>query len=433
MANIIDMLTWGHQTLLVVDASPGAGGGTAAEVGSIATWDNAGSGQLYLKTGAADTAWTQISTITLSGIVNNGEINRLAVYSTTGPANTLDDQLTFSGFLLDVIVGSHTLTANRTYTIPDVGANASFVMTEGIQTINGNKTFGNNVVIAGNLTVNGTLTWINTTNLEVTDKLIRLNKNGAANSGHDSGFEIEENNIVTAYFKTENSTPTSDAWALKAPDSEELTFDLSALTVNRTITFQNRNGYVALQTAAALTQGSVTFIDSNLRLAEDNANFFWDSTNNRLGIGTNAPAVSLHVAGSTRISGSGSTIRHLADADFEMRQATVNTTDATLTTAQTIAIPTNSAVMITAHIVGRRTGGTAGNPQDSAVYIRTARFKNVAGTVTIHNLQSDYTSEDVNQWNATLQVSGTNALVLVQGQTNYNVTWEVHTHIMIVD
>jgi hypothetical protein len=37
---------------------------------------------------------------------------------------------------------TYTTNTARTYTIPDAGANANFVMTEGAQTINGNKTFG---------------------------------------------------------------------------------------------------------------------------------------------------------------------------------------------------------------------------------------------------------------------------------------------------
>jgi hypothetical protein len=123
----------------------------------------------------------------------------------------------------------------------------------------------------------------------------------------------------------------------------------------------------------------------------------------------------------------------LSEADFEMRQATVSTTDGTITTAQTIAIPTNSAVLVAAHIVGRRTGGTSGNPQDAAVYIRTARFKNVAGTVTRHNLQSDFTSEDQSSWDGAIEVSGTNAVVRVRGANNNNVLWEVHTFVQVVD
>src|SRR3990167_10281384 len=46
-----------------------------------------------------------------------------------------------------------------------------------------------------------------------------------------------------------------------------------------------------------LTSGSVIFADSN-GLQQDNANLFWDDTNNRLGIGTTSPGYPLDVKGS---------------------------------------------------------------------------------------------------------------------------------------
>ena len=45
------------------------------------------------------------------------------------------------------------------------------------------------------------------------------------------------------------------------------------------------------------TAGSATFVGATGLLAQDNANFFWDDSNNRLGIGTSTPAVSLQVVG----------------------------------------------------------------------------------------------------------------------------------------
>lgn len=45
------------------------------------------------------------------------------------------------------------------------------------------------------------------------------------------------------------------------------------------------------------TPGSVLFVGAGGVLAEDNANLFWDDVNQRLGIGTNAPAVGLHKSG----------------------------------------------------------------------------------------------------------------------------------------
>jgi len=44
-----------------------------------------------------------------------------------------------------------------------------------------------------------------------------------------------------------------------------------------------------------LTLGSIPFATTNGRLLDDNSNLFWDDSNNRLGIGTNAPSHPLHV------------------------------------------------------------------------------------------------------------------------------------------
>lgn len=48
--------------------------------------------------------------------------------------------------------------------------------------------------------------------------------------------------------------------------------------------------------ASSFTQGSVLFMGAT-DISQDNANFFWDATNHRLGIGTSAPSVPLQVDG----------------------------------------------------------------------------------------------------------------------------------------
>jgi hypothetical protein len=104
--------------------------------------------------------------------------------------------------------------------------------------------------------------------------------------------------------------------------------------------------------------------------------------------------------------------------------ATVNTTDANPTTLQTIAIPTNSAILIESRINSIKTGGTGtGTTGGTNSYIRVAKVKNVGGTVTLGTISSSYTNEDIAPFNATFVVSGTNVIVQVTGAASDNVTW----------
>ena len=98
----------------------------------------------------------------LSGIgsITSGTYSRLAMYHSTPTGNALADSVpdNDASHVVGVVVAPHVLTGgNRVYTIPSVGADASVVMTEGTQTINGAKTFGS--AIAGSITGNaGTVT-----------------------------------------------------------------------------------------------------------------------------------------------------------------------------------------------------------------------------------------------------------------------------------
>jgi hypothetical protein len=52
--------------------------------------------------------------------------------------------------------------------------------------------------------------------------------------------------------------------------------------------------------SSVFTPGSVIFAGATGTLSEDNPNFFWDDTNNRLGIGTNAPVNTVHIKNATQ-------------------------------------------------------------------------------------------------------------------------------------
>lgn len=54
-------------------------------------------------------------------------------------------------------------------------------------------------------------------------------------------------------------------------------------------------------TLPSLTSGSILF-SNGTTIAQDNTNFFWDDTNNRLGIGTNAPTQKLDILGTSLVA-----------------------------------------------------------------------------------------------------------------------------------
>lgn len=428
MSNILDLRTIGNQTILVVDAAPGALLGTAAEVGSLAMWDNSGAGHLYLKTGVANTAWAEIANN--DSYVATGDYRRLAIYSTDASGTSVDDTISDNGFAVDIIIeAAPAREVAIEYRVPNPGdliATADFVLTEGAQDINGDKTFGDNVVVNGNLTVNGDLTYINTTDLNVTDKFITLNKGGADGSGGGSGIGIEENNVIVASITVNDNL---DGWLFKAPDvNYYANFDFSLLTDNQYYQWPDVSGIVAVMSATG-TPGQLTWINSSYQIETENGvgtdSIHWDATNNRLGVATSTPARTLDVAGDSIFRGA----LRIDDgvANYEILQAETTTSTNALTTMQTIPIADNSAYLIEARVVGKRTAGTAGAAGDSAAYIRTFKAKNVSGTVSISRYDSMYTAEDQTSWDVKAVVDNTDVLIRVAGSTDNDISWQTTT------
>jgi len=121
------------------------------------------------------------------------------------------------------------------------------------------------------------------------------------------------------------------------------------------------------------------------------------------------------------------------DPSVKWRQGRVATTDATVTTIDTIATTSNTCIMVDVQVVARRTGGTAGTAGDVAAYKRLAAFKNVAGVLTQISTTTDAgTFESQAGWDCTVVVSGTNILVRVTGAANNNVTWHSTTQVLAV-
>ncbi|MDA3806276.1 MAG: integrin alpha [Thiomicrorhabdus sp.] len=77
-------------------------------------------------------------------------------------------------------------------------------------------------------------------------------------------------------------------------------------------------GYGGTGTSTAFTAGSILFSDGT-SLAQNNSNFFWDDTNNRLGIGTSTPSATLDIFGTVGddilniASSSGDSLFHISN------------------------------------------------------------------------------------------------------------------------
>lgn len=65
------------------------------------------------------------------------------------------------------------------------------------------------------------------------------------------------------------------------------------------------------------TIGSVLFIGAGTTVSQDNANFFWDDTNNRLGIGTNVPTATISIGGNGALANGINFIDHTGMGLFD--------------------------------------------------------------------------------------------------------------------
>lgn len=112
------------------------------------------------------------------------------------------------------------------------------------------------------------------------------------------------------------------------------------------------------------------------------------------------------------------------EATFQNRVAT---TDATVTTIQSIAIPASTTVGIVCTVVNRRTGGVSGTAEDGAHYELRVVLKNVAGTATeIAAEVLAVIGESIAGYTVASTPSGANTLIQVTGAATTNITWHSH-------
>ncbi len=255
------------------------------------------------------------------------------------------------------------------------------------------------------------------------------------------GLNYLEQSGLQAQTLLDNQASPVQVFSVLATGSENWIIDYSILrnglkeTQTMWITHDGTNAFIAnggafsslvgISFSAAIVTGnlvlSYTSTSTGSNASMKYASRRWaDATGGSGGIPSYSPSTvivvdSVQLGSSLQIGGS----------NFLMNQASVNTTDATVTTLQTVGIPSNSAVLLEARVVGRRTGGSSGAAMDAMTAIVTARAKNVGGTVTLYNVTSNESADQA--WVVDFVVSGASVLIKVTGAVNNNVSWKTTT------
>lgn len=105
------------------------------------------------------------------------------------------------------------------------------------------------------------------------------------------------------------------------------------------------------------TAGSVLFVGTGSVLAQDNASFFWDDTNNRLGIGTASPTYTLEVVNA---EGGAEIVAKFSASDSTGYYAIINSTGGA--TGFSPALVAAGTTTLSNYIVAQGTTDTGSNP-----------------------------------------------------------------------
>jgi hypothetical protein len=112
----------------------------------------------------------------------------------------------------------------------------------------------------------------------------------------------------------------------------------------------------------------------------------------------------------------------------------VETTNATVTTVKSMAVPVSTTLLVSGYVVSRRTGGSAGTAQDGAAYRVEFAANNDAGTAALIAAATvTLIGESQAAWTVTCTASGGSVLIQVTGAANNTITWVWVGHSVGVD
>lgn len=246
----------------------------------------------------------------------------------------------------------------------------------------GNATIINIGNASATVNIQGTTLYENVSQLQVTDPLITLNKGGGAGSAANSGFELEENSVITGYVET---SADRNSWILKAPNTAgeaTITPGAGGITLNQSshdpVTIGTANGLslvnqvLSMDSATGTTIGVVSTSSQSFAGAKTflsnvtmNANLTLTGTVNSTLTGANAriasqPSVTVTFTNASLTSIASANITGVASGQL---LSLINSTGATITIVDNyggaaageailtgasgdILIPNNSAFML---------------------------------------------------------------------------------------
>lgn len=226
----------------------------------------------------------------LGNVDNTSDANKPISTATQTALNAKQDSLGFTP-----VPTTRTLTINGT--TQDLSADRTFTIATNPGTVTSVAalTLGTTGTDLSSTVANGTTTPVITLNVPTASATNR----GALSSADWSTFNGKQAALVSGTnIKTVNSTTLLGSGDIAVQAT--LVSGTNIKTINSTSLLGSGNITVGTFTLPSLTSGSVLFSDGTT-IAQNNANFFWDNTNGRLGIGTASPATPLHVLGNVTI------------------------------------------------------------------------------------------------------------------------------------